>query len=113
MTKLKRCRPAPTPEPEPAPTGPRLPQRLQDVMADLTPRFVGVDPECGKRALEAYMRNEHGELRPYCTHVNGSYTFDPQYGCYVHSDPKCWKPSKAMYEACLRAGILGELKVKQ
>lgn len=72
-------------------------------------RTYGVDPEAAERALRAYLYNEKGQQRPYCvcSSIRG-WVFDVQVGVYLHSDPACWKPSKAYYEAALRAGILGE-----
>lgn len=121
-TGVVRRRPRPVNEREPEShepkalleaQGPRQPSRMQDVTKALgTPRFVGVDPVAAEKALMIYLRADKGEVRPYCTHISGGFVFEPQYGCYVHSDPKCWKPSKAMYEVCLRAGILGDVKTK-
>jgi hypothetical protein len=64
------------------------------------------DVEVVARNLRAYLRND-GTDKPWCTCFStGGYSFDGQIGVWLHGDPNCWKPSKAYYEAALRAGIV-------
>lgn len=77
------------------------------------PTSFGVDPVAAKKALDTFLRRDKGSDKPFCTcgEVRG-WGFDCQLGVYVHTDPKCWKPSKGYYEAALRAGLLGELTIR-
>ena len=77
--------------------------------------MFGVDPEAAQRALTAYLANDRPGKndKPFCTcaSVRG-WSFDPQVGVYLHAVPECWKPSKAYYEAAVRAGVLGLLQMR-
>lgn len=96
------------------PTGPQQPLRMQDVMTDLeVPSVFGVDPVAAKEAFRRYLIRDVGTDKAYCTcMVVRGYSFDPQVGVYIHPVPECWKPSKGYYEACVRAGVLGELPLR-
>ena len=99
----------------PEPAGPRPPKRMQDVQSDLgePPWAYGVDQVAAQEALEKFLRRDKGSDKPFCTCGDGGpWSFDGQIGVYIHPDPKCWKPSKAIYEAALRAGVLGELPLR-
>lgn len=91
----------------------RQPIRMQDAVRAGKGEVFGVDPVKAQAALDAYLSQDRGEQRPYCvcTSIAG-WAFDCQVGVYLHAVPECWKPSKAYYEAALRAGVLGEVPVK-
>lgn len=107
MTTIKR-----RPKKE-EPTGPQPPIRMQDAVRAGKGDVFGVDPVKAQAALTAYLSQDRGEQRPFCVcaGVTG-WSFDPQVGIYLHAVPDCWKPSKAYYEAAVRAGVLGELALR-
>lgn len=108
MTTIKR-RPKKIEEP----TGPPQPVRMQDAVRAGKADVFGVDPVAAQAALTAYLSRDRGEQRPYCVCMSiTGWAFDPQVGVYLHAVPSCWKPSKAYYEAALRAGVLGELPLR-
>lgn len=69
----------------------------------------GVDPEEASRSLASSLRYVADDpTQPFCTCVSKTvgFGFDPSIGVYLHADPECWRPSRAYYEAALRAGVL-------
>lgn len=109
MTTVVRRRP------KPQPTGPPLPVRMQDAIAACNDvRAFGVDADEAKRVLAQYLCHDAKAERPYCTCTSiGGWSFDPQIGVYLHAVPRCWKPSKAYFEAATRAGIFGPIAAEQ
>lgn len=108
MTKFVRKVPKAAPEPESAPPPPPVIETTTD--PEPSPLFShGVDPEQARRSLASSLRYVKDDpTQPFCTCVSKSvgFGFDPSIGVYLHADPKCWRPSRAYYEASLQAGVL-------
>jgi hypothetical protein len=61
--------------------------------------------------LAALLVFDRSKKQPFCDcGPPSTFGFDPDIGLYVHIDPACWKPSKAMYAVAAQAGMVADLR---